>query len=156
MAISASFEFASIDLLRDDDLSLVLNECQPADMNGWRVPCYHFHMHTVGEYAGRIRLRIGWNDDVIRYAGQIGYAVEPAFRGRHYAERACRLIKPLARQHGLEAIWITCQPDNVASRRTLERLGAEYAGMLDVPPDYPLDAGLERRKMCFRLPTSNS
>jgi len=107
----------------------------------------------AGQHIGRIRLRVGWNDDIIKFAGQIGYAVEPAFRGRRYAERACRLILPLARRHGLEQLWITCQPDNLASRRTLERLGAECAGIVDVPVGYPLDAGLERRKMCFRLPT---
>ena len=58
----------------------------------------------------------------------------------------------------MPAIWdtrwslrITCQPDNLASRRTLERLGAAYAGTFAGPADYPLDAGAERRKMCFYL-----
>jgi tagatose 1,6-diphosphate aldolase len=46
----------------------------------------------------------------------------------------------------LDQLWITCQPDNLASRRTLERLGAEYAGILDVPCGYPLDAGIERKQ----------
>jgi tagatose 1,6-diphosphate aldolase len=48
-------------------------------------------------------------------------------------------------------LWITCQPDNTPSRRTLERLGAACVGVIDVPPEYPLDAGAERKKMCFRL-----
>ena len=152
--MSERFEFVAMDFLQDSDLAVVLVECQPAETNAWHVPAYLFRLQTdSGEHIGHIRLRVGWNDDVIKYAGQIGYGVEPAFRGRRYAERACRLILPLARRHGLDRLWITCQPDNVASRRTLERLGAERVGILDVPDGYPLDAGLERKKMCFQLST---
>jgi len=143
-----------MDFPPDGDMNVVLVGCQQAEANAWHVPAYLFHLQTgAGRYIGRIRFRVGWNDDIIQYAGQIGYAVEPAFRGQHYAERACRLILPLARQHGLQHLWITCQPDNVASRRTLQRLNAEFVGILDVPAGYLLDAGLERKKMCFRLRT---
>jgi predicted acetyltransferase len=146
------FEFLDIALPADGELRLLLAECMPAESSPWGVPAYSFRMQDAGgDCLGRIRLRIGWNEDVIRYAGQVGYAVEPAHRGRHYAERACRLIIPVAQRHGMNSLWITCQPDNTASRRTLERLGAGYVGILDVPPGYPLDAGKERRKMCFRL-----
>jgi tagatose 1,6-diphosphate aldolase len=148
------FEFVTVDALLDSDLLVVLAECQLAERNDWRVPAYLFRLQTEsGEHVGRIRLRVGWNDDIIKYAGQIGYAVEPAFRGRRYAERACRLLLPLARRHGLDSLWITCQPDNLASRRTLERLGANCVGIFDVPEAYPLDAGVERKKMCFQLST---
>ncbi|HTW95473.1 MAG TPA: GNAT family N-acetyltransferase [Tepidisphaeraceae bacterium] len=136
----------------DGDLNLVCVEFQAPESNPWRVPAYLFHMQNPGgQYMGRLRLRVGWNDDIIQYAGQIGYAVEPQFRGHHYAERACRLVLPLASRLGMEDVWITCQPDNIASRRTLERLGAEFVAILDVPPDYPMDGGAERRKMCFRV-----
>jgi predicted acetyltransferase len=147
-----AFEFLDVALPEDGELRLVLAECMPAGTSPWGVPAYSFRMENPGgEYLGRIRLRVGWNEDVIRYAGQVGYAVEPAHRGRRYAERACRLIMPLAKRHGMTSLWITCQPDNDRSRRTLERLGAEFVGIVDVPPGYPLDAGMERRKMCFRL-----
>jgi tagatose 1,6-diphosphate aldolase len=152
--MSEPFEFVALDALLDSDLMVVLAECQLAERNDWHVPAYLFRLQMeTGEYVGRIRLRVGWNDDIIKYAGQIGYAVEPAFRGRRYAERACRLLLPLARRHGLDSLWITCQPDNIASRRTLERLGADCVGIFDVPDTYPLDAGVERKKMCFRLST---
>ena len=146
------FEFLEVALPRDGDLRLVLAERMPAESNPWGVPAYSFRMENPsGGHLGRVRLRVGWNEDVIRYAGQVGYAVEPAHRGHHYAERACRLIAPLAERHGMTSLWITCQPDNAPSRRTLERLGAEFVETLDVPAGYPLDAGALRQKMCFRL-----
>lgn len=152
--MSEPFDFVTVGIPPDADLNVVLVECQPAETSAWRVPAYLFRLQSdSGQNIGHIRLRVGWNDDIIKYAGHIGYGVEPEFRGRRYAERACRVILPLARRHGLEQLRITCQPDNVASRRTLERLGAECLGILDVPIEYPTEAGLERKKMCFRLRT---
>jgi tagatose 1,6-diphosphate aldolase len=146
------FEFLAVPLPPDGDLRLVLAECTQAENGPWGVPAYSFRMQAAdGNYIGRIRLRVGWSEEVIRYAGQVGYAVEPAHRGHRYAERACRLIIPLAKRHGMSSLWITCQPANMQSRRTLERLGADYVGVIDVPPTYPLEAGAERKKMCFRL-----
>jgi len=152
MSRTQPFQFLDIALPPDGDLQLILTERLPAEQSPWAVPAYLFRMEDpTGDYLGRIRLRVGWNEDVIRYAGHVGYAVEPAHRGHRYAERACRLIIPLAKRHGMTSLWITCQPDNMSSRRTLERLGAECVGVFDVPPDYPLDAGAERKKMCFTL-----
>lgn len=150
----AFFRFFKDPLPAEDELTLALSECQPAEASIFGVPSYTFEMRQTqnGEYMGRIRLRVGWNEETIRYAGQVGYAVEAAFRGHHYAERACRLILPLARRHSLTKLWITCQPDNVASRRTLERLGAQFIEIVDVPDSYPLDAGAIRQKACYRLP----
>jgi predicted acetyltransferase len=146
------FEFLRDPLDSDQELTLRLSECTPAADGTFGVPSYTFMMHRakIAEPIGRIRLRVGWNEQVIRYAGQIGYVVEPAHRGQHYAERACRLIAPLARRHGMSELWITSQPDNIASRRTLERLGAQFVEIVRVPESYPLDAGAERRKACYR------
>jgi predicted acetyltransferase len=135
MPPAGPFEFLDVALPPDGDLRLALAECTQAEDNPWRIPPYTFAMQgSGGEYIGRIRLRVGWSEDVIRYAGHVGYAVEPPHRGHRYAERACRLIIPLAKRHGMTHLWITCQPDNMSSRR-----------------GYPLDAGAERKKMCFRL-----
>src|ERR1700679_423434 len=120
------FEFLDVPLPPDGDLRLVLAECTPAGNSPWGVPAYSFRRQDPGgEYLGRIRLRVGWSEDVILYAAHLGYAVEPAHRGRRFAERAGRLIVPLAKRQGMTSLWITCQPDNVQSRRTLERLGAQ-------------------------------
>lgn len=148
---TADFQFLDPGILRDGELELVLAECQPAEASVWGVPAYIFHMrhHPSGQRMGHISFRIGdrWN---IKYAGQIGYVVE-AFRGHRYAERSCRLLLPFVRRHGREELWITCGPDNRASRRTLERLGAELVEVVDVPPEYPMPEGAIRRKCRYRL-----
>ena len=41
----------------------------------------------------------------------------------------------MARRHGLATVWITCNPDNRASRRTCELTGAQLVEIVDLPAD---------------------
>lgn len=97
--------------------------------------CSHTSPMTV--VVGNIQLRLGHGDDLERYAGHLGYYVSPAYRGKRYAQRSCCLLLELARWHGLSVLWITCNPDNVASRRTAERLGAVLIETVELPGDNP-------------------
>jgi tagatose 1,6-diphosphate aldolase len=146
-------QFYSPGVLRDEELELVLTQCLLAKQSPWAVPAYLFEMRhrDTHERMGRLSLRIGLIEKIVKYAGQVGYSVEPPFQGRHFAERAVRLILPLARQHGLTELWITCSPDNIPSRRTLDRLGAQFIEELAVPDDYPLPEGAIRRKCRYRV-----
>jgi predicted acetyltransferase len=124
---------------------------------GW-VPSYHFWMKldpskafTPVRIAGGIGLRVGTNDEIRKYAGHVGYHVYPPARGHHYAERACRMLLPLAARHGIRELWITVNPDNVASRRTCERLGARLLDTIPVPPAHPFYARGEHAKCRYLL-----
>ncbi|HEY7089346.1 MAG TPA: GNAT family N-acetyltransferase [Tepidisphaeraceae bacterium] len=131
---------------------------QPADpQRGW-VPCYFFWMHLHSnpqpppiEIAGGISLRVGHNTELEMYGGHIGYGVYPPARGHHYAERACRLLLPLARHHDMRRLWITCNPDNVPSRRTCERLGCKLVEIVPVPPTHPLYQRGDREKCRYYI-----
>jgi tagatose 1,6-diphosphate aldolase len=56
------------------------------------------------------------------------------------------MLFPLARAHGIRILWITCNPDNWASRRTCERLGCHLADIVPVPSDHPLYLRGDREK----------
>jgi tagatose 1,6-diphosphate aldolase len=135
----APFQFLDLGTAVDAELELIVAERQPAADSIWHVPAYLFRMvhRESREPIGRVSLRIGTTDNCARYAGQIGYAVDEPHRGQHYAERGVRLVLPLARRHGLTELWITSNPDNAASRRTLDRLGAAYVETVETPADYP-------------------
>lgn len=106
------------------------------------------------EFIGGISLRIGSNREIDMFTGNIGYHVYPPARGHHYAERACRLVLPIARRHGMEQMWITCNPDNIASRRTCERLGATLVEIVAIPKDHPFQSRGETAKCRYLLPLS--
>lgn len=139
--------------LRDDELELVFVEIavHPAH----KVPGYYFQMrHTqTGEELGTINLRVGSTPHIERYAGHIGYGVHPAFRGHHYAARSVRLLLPFAKSLDIDPLWITCDPENAASRRSLEIAGAEFVEIVDVPEDCIIYRNGHPRKCRFRLST---
>jgi predicted acetyltransferase len=141
------------DRLVDNDLQLILVEEAPGDPAINHVPAYKFKMTLVGheEEIGRIQLRIGTTHHIVMYAGHIGYAVDPQHRGHRYAARACRLLFPLARSHGLETLWITCSPENLASRRTCELAGGELVDIVDLPDDTDMFRRGERQKCRYRI-----
>ncbi|MDC0675375.1 GNAT family N-acetyltransferase [Nannocystis radixulma] len=84
--------------------------------------------------AGRIVLRVDHEDPgLMAHAGHVGCEIAPEHRGRHLALRACRLLAPLARRHRFAELWLMTSPDNAASLRTIELLGAMYVDTVDVP-----------------------
>lgn len=147
------FAFLKPGELVDGDLKLVLaSTTAPDPVRGW-VPAYHFEMRhaETGEVLGGISLRISNNDHIRLYAGHIGYGVVPQHRGHHYAARSCRLLFDLARAHGLTSIWITCNPDNYASRRTCELVGGVLVETVNVPKSDPVYGPGEERKCRYRV-----
>ena len=112
------------------------------------VPFYHFRILAAGGTdVGHINFRVGDTDHVQVSAGRIGYVVLEPFRGHGYAFQACRAIAPFVRSvYG--AVIITCDPDNHASRRTIERLGASFIEEVAVPvndPHYQRGSPIKRR-----------
>jgi predicted acetyltransferase len=147
------FEFQDPGRLVDDDLELILAGKHPGDPATGRVPAYSFRMVAAGGGIdiGGIQLRVGNTKHILMYAGHIGYGVHTEHRGHRYAARACRLLLPLARRHGLGALWITCNPENTASRRTCELAGAELVDIVDLPEDTDMVQQGERRKCRYRI-----
>ena len=132
------FSFLNPGQLVDGDLELVLVKTNPYDpLTRW-VPDYHFEMRHPDSTTvlGTIRLRIGVPESV-RVAGNIGYDVKEEFRGRHYAERSCRLLFPLAYAHGLKQVFLNVDPNNIPSMRTCERLGARRLETIHIKKDHP-------------------
>ena len=91
---------------------------------------YHIEDADSGQQIGRMELRLG-HEHAIDFLGNVGYSILPAFRGHHYAAKACRLLAPIARAQGMDYVTITCDTDNEPSRKTIESLGAQYLGKLE-------------------------
>lgn len=109
----------------------------PGDPMLGMVPAYHFRViEPGGSDAGHINFRVGNTQHVLLCAGHIGFGIHELFRGHGYALQACHAIAPLVRL-AYQAVTITCDPDNHASRRTIERLGARFLDIVPVPPDDP-------------------
>ena len=139
--------------LIDNDLNLVLVEKFEGDTALELVPSYKFKLTRMADRQemGRIDLRIGTGTAIVMYAGHIGYAVFPDYRGHHYAARAVKLLLPLARKHELNPLWITCNPDNIASRRSCELAGGRMIEIVDLPENNEMYQRGEHQKCRYRF-----
>ena len=60
---------------------------------------------------------------LLQYGGNIGYSILPSERRKGYASEMLALLLPVCRDFGEEKVLLTCDGDNVASRRTIEKNG---------------------------------
>ena len=128
-------EFLDTSFLENDEIKLVLERTADSVPERNWVPAYHFSIcDRSGTKMGTCDLRIG-NVEGLYLGGHIGYAVDEQYRGHHYAAKACTLLFSLARMHGMDHLYITCDPDNWPSRKTCERLSGELLEIAELPED---------------------
>lgn len=146
----------SIDDLDDGVIRLKLRRYGTGTDYVGALPCWFFVMISVktGQHVGTCDLRQGWREE-IAYAGHIGYRVFTPFRGNGYAERASRLLLKLAYRLKMEEILITCNPDNLPSRRILEKLDGDFSGIVQVPKGTPAWLSGDREKCQFFYQSKN-
>ena len=93
------------------------------------VPCTELWLAEgpeLEDYLGRISLRHELTEPLLEWGGHIGYVVRPSARRRGLASEALAGMLEVCRRRGIDPVLVTCDVDNVASRRTIERAGGRY------------------------------
>lgn len=138
--------------LKNDEIYLQLIRYTEANPAMSYVPSYYYNIcNTVtDEVMGYIDLRVGYNENTY-YGGNIGYSVDEKFRGNHYAGKACLLLFQQAKALGMTLIIITCNPDNIASRKTCEYVNGKFEKIVNLPPHNDMYKLGERQKCIYRI-----
>ncbi|HWQ11332.1 MAG TPA: GNAT family N-acetyltransferase [Roseiflexaceae bacterium] len=87
------------------------------------VPGFTYWAVAGETLVGAIRLRPYAPPHLQVYGGNIGYDVRPALRGRGCGTRMLALCLEQARTLGLARALVTCDDDNLASARVIEKNG---------------------------------
>jgi len=133
------------DKMDDGVVRLICYRKANADEKRGYLPAYHFRITLCsGEEIGFCDLRVGQNINTF-YGGNIGYSIAPEYRRKGYATRAVKLILELAGRHEMKYVLITTTPENLASRRVIEKAGGIFLDERDIPRDHEM-YGQERRK----------
>jgi predicted acetyltransferase len=74
-------------------------------------------------YLGRIAIRHRLTPRLREVGGHIGYDVRPSARRQGHATAMLRAALPVARQLNVNPALVTCDTDNVGSRKVIERNG---------------------------------
>jgi len=91
--------------------------------------------------VGRASVRLDLNEYLASAGGHIGYAVLPTHRRRGHATEILRQSIIVARSEGVDDVLVTCDVDNVGSRRVIERCGGEFDGIV-----HDDEEGLDKRR----------
>jgi tagatose 1,6-diphosphate aldolase len=145
------FKFKDFDYLTDGEIDLKIVEKTLAKEEKGYVPAYKYRitLHNQDESIGEIDIRIGYNENTY-YGGHIGYGIEEPYRGNSYAAKACKIIMQVAVSHGMDKLIITCDPDNIASRRTCEKAGLMLKVIADLPEHNEMYKEGARRKCIYQ------
>lgn len=91
------------------------------------VPATNLWWVDDTRYLGRVQIRHRLNPWLRDFGGHIGYYVVASARRRGHATAMLAAALPVASTLGLECALLTCDPTNVASRRTIEANGGLFA-----------------------------
>ncbi len=87
------------------------------------VPSLKLGAFVDGVLVGRSSLRLALTGALERGPGHLGYQVIPAHRRRGYATEILRQSLIVIRSHGVDAVRLSCDIDNVGSVTVIERCG---------------------------------
>lgn len=103
-----------------------LNQAEKEDCPGrpeaW-VPATTLWWLGGGEYLGRLSIRHRLTDFLLNVGGHIGYVVRPSARCRGHATAMLAAARPVTAGLGIDPALVTCDLDNEASRKVIERNG---------------------------------
>ena len=148
------FTFYNPEKLIDNNLELILTKKISPEANKIEpIPVYKFEMRLRGtrQKIGYINFRVDNTQDIIMYAGHLGYGVIEKHRGNRYAAKSCQFLFPLAKKHKINPVWITCNPENLASRKTCEIAGGKLIEIVDLPKDNDQYLDGDRQKCRYRF-----
>jgi predicted acetyltransferase len=95
------------------------------------VPCTNLWWVEGEEYLGRIAIRHRLTDGLRRVGGHVGYDVRRSRRREGHATAMLAAALPVAHRLGIDPALVTCDIDNVASRKVIEANGGVLENELD-------------------------
>jgi predicted acetyltransferase len=84
------------------------------------VPSTTWWWVDEGGYLGRIAVRHRLTPFLLEVGGHIGYDIRPSARLRGHATAMLRAVLPHAQALGIDPALLTCDHDNVGSRKVIE------------------------------------
>ncbi len=104
------------DLIIRDDIS---------KLKEGRVPETYFWLVNEDEFIGRISIR----HKLVKHLfidGHIGYEIRPSERKKGYGKKILELGLKEAKKLGLQRVLVTCDSDNIGSKRIIKCNGGKF------------------------------
>lgn len=145
----SSFRFLNdFDILSDGEITLRIFQKYQGDNE--LLPFYYYDICVNNIMVGKISIRIG-NNYHSYYNGHIGYEIDKEYRGSNYAYKASKLVLQVAKAHNMGELILTCDESNIASYKTIEKLGAQLIEVVKPPKHYFAYRGDMERQRIYKV-----
>jgi predicted acetyltransferase len=118
-----------------DFARFVQHLCELADRTklkpGW-VPGTDFWLIDGSDYIGRLSLRHELNEHLLQMGGHIGYEIRTSRRRQGYGKLILKYGLERAKAFGLKRVLLTCDQDNLGSRKIIESQGGKLENIIEV------------------------
>ncbi len=112
---------------------------------------YDIYLSKTNIKVGKCDFRFK-SDGFMYYYGNIGYRIYEKYRGHSYAYYACALLfEIIKKEYDYKEIIATCNPENIASYKTLKKLNGTLVEVCKVPFDHDLYMKGDRYKCVFKF-----
>jgi predicted acetyltransferase len=102
-----------------------LDEKRPGSYSGYQDRV--FWLIDRDEYVGQLSVRPELGTPyLVTYGGHVGYSIRPGLRRRGYGQTILSLALRECSAMGLARLLVTCDSDNLASKKIIERNGGEF------------------------------
>lgn len=121
--IAGSGSITTFPTIEDWLIAMKLYENEETLPNEGRVPSrqYVLVQETPQQIIGMLALRMRLNDYLLNYGGHIGYSIAPSARKKGYGSFMLKESLKEAKNFGLARVLITCDDDNLASAKVIEK-----------------------------------
>ena len=108
------------------------------NMPAGKVPSTTLWLIDNDEFIGRLSIRHELNKKLLQHGGHIGYYIRKSKRGKGYGKLILQLGLEEARKIGISKALITCDYDNIASRKIIEENGGVLENIITLEEDRKL------------------
>lgn len=96
------------------------------------VPSSTYWLIDNDIFVAHVNIRHQLNEYLKNIGGHIGYAVRPSMQGKGYGSSILKLALPNAREIGIKKALLTCDPENIASQKIIEKNGGIFHQEIEV------------------------
>jgi predicted acetyltransferase len=104
----------------------------PANAPPGEVASEDFFLMEGDVWIGKLTFRPTINAKYLHSGGHIGYEIRPSKRRQGYGTALLRLALDKARGRGLNRVLLTCNEDNLGSRKVIEANGGQLENAVAV------------------------
>lgn len=115
----------------EDFIKILLERANGQHLPEGYVPDTEFWLVDGDEFIGRINIRHTLTDSLLKIGGHIGYYIRPSKRNMGYGKKILQLVLPEAKKLGIEKALVTCDDDNIGSRKIIEENGGVLENIID-------------------------